>query len=62
MSDEAKNKISDSMLVVLLVENTLILKRESTKIASATVAKTVAKTISEIQIFLFFNRHSPLPS
>ena len=53
-SDETKNKTSDSILVVLLVENTLISKRESIKIASATVAKTVAKTISEIQIFLFF--------
>ena len=53
-SDEDKNKTSDSILLVLLVENTLISKRESIKIASATVAKTVAKTISEIQIFLFF--------
>lgn len=53
-SDETKNKTSDSILVVLLVENTLISKRESIKIASATVAKTVAKTISDIQIFLFF--------
>ena len=53
-SDETKKKTSDSILLVLLVENTLISKRESIKIASATVAKTVAKTISEIQIFLFF--------
>ena len=53
-SDETKKKTSDSILVVLLVENTLISKRESIKIASATVAKTVAKTISDIQIFLFF--------
>ena len=53
-SDEDKNKTSDSILLVLLVENTLISKRESIKIASATVAKTVAKTISDIQIFLFF--------
>ena len=53
-SDETKKRTSDSILVVLLVENTLISKRESIKIASATVAKTVAKTISDIQIFLFF--------
>ena len=53
-SDETKNKTSDSILALLLVENTLISKRESIKIASATVAKTVAKTISDIQIFLFF--------
>ncbi|MBQ1226107.1 MAG: hypothetical protein IIX75_03350 [Clostridia bacterium] len=53
-SDETKKKTSDSILLVLLVENTLISKRESIKIASATVAKTVAKTISDIQIFLFF--------
>ena len=54
-SDETKNKTSENILALLLVENTLISKRESTKIASATVAKTVAKTISEIRIFLFFN-------
>ena len=53
-SDETKKKTSDSILLVLLVENTLISKRESIKIASAIVAKTVAKTISDIQIFLFF--------
>jgi hypothetical protein len=53
-SDETKKKTSDSILALLLVENTLMSKRESIKIASATVAKTVAKTISDIQIFLFF--------
>lgn len=60
-SDEIKKKTSVSRPVVLLVENTLMSKRDSTKITSATVAKTVAKTISDIKIFLFFNRHSLLP-
>ena len=53
-SDETKKKTSDSILLVLLVENTLISKRASIKIARATVAKTVANTMSDIPIFLFF--------